>query len=57
MGILWQTALLGSWKPIFRWIPIESIIKDNQEDYYKSITLSTSEGKVQPFYYIYAWRY
>ena len=28
-GRLWQTALLASWKPIFAWIPIESIIKDN----------------------------
>ena len=49
MGRLWQTALLSSWKPIFRWIPIESIIKDNQEDYYKAITLSTSEGKSNKF--------
>ncbi len=49
MGRLWQTALLASWKPIFRWIPIESIIKDNQEDYYNAITLSTSEGKSNRF--------
>ena len=49
MGRLWQTALLSTWKPIFRWIPIESIIKDNQEDYYNAITLSTSEGKSNRF--------
>lgn len=49
MGRLWQTVLLASWKPIFRWIPIESIIKDNQEEYYKAITLSTSEGKSNRF--------
>ena len=45
MGRLWQTILLASWKPIFAWIPIESIIKDNQEDYYNAITLSTSQAK------------
>ena len=48
-GRLWQTALLVSWKPIFAWIPIESIIKDNQEDYYNAITLSTSQGKSNVF--------
>ncbi len=49
MGRLWQTALLSSWKNVFKWIPIESIIRDNQEEYYKSITLSTSEGKSNRF--------
>lgn len=48
-GRLWQTALLASWKPIFAWIPIESIIKNNQEEYYKAITLSTSQGKSNIF--------
>ena len=49
MGRFWQTALLASWKPIFEWIPIESIIKDNQEEYYRAIGLSTAEGKSNRF--------
>ena len=49
MGRFWQTALLSKWKPIFAWIPIESIIKDNQDSYYKAITLSTSQGKSNIF--------
>ncbi|MBQ7646861.1 MAG: Fic family protein [Clostridia bacterium] len=48
-GRLWQTVLLADWKPIFEWIPIESIIKDNQEEYYKAITRSTKEGKSNAF--------
>lgn len=48
-GRLWQTALLANWKPIFGWIPIESIIKDNQEEYYRAIGLSTAEGKSNRF--------
>ena len=48
-GRLWQTALLASWKPIFEWIPIESIIKDNQEEYYRAIGLSAAEGKSDRF--------
>lgn len=49
MGRLWQTALLASWKPIFKYIPIESVIKDNQEEYYKAFKISTSEGKSNAF--------
>lgn len=45
MGRLWQTALLSAWRPIFKWIPVESIIKENQIDYYNAIKLSTSNGK------------
>ncbi len=49
MGRYWQTALLASWKPIFKYIPIESVIKDNQEEYYKVIKVSTSQGKSNIF--------
>ncbi len=49
MGRLWQTALLASWKPIFKYIPIESVIKDNQEEYYNAFKISTSEGKSNAF--------
>lgn len=48
-GRFWQTALLASWKPIFAWIPIESIIKNNKEAYYNAIALSTSQGKSNIF--------
>ena len=48
-GRLWQTILLSSWKPIFEWIPIESIIKDNQESYYNAIKQSTLDGKSNAF--------
>lgn len=49
MGRLWQTALLASWKQVFAWVPIESIIKNCQEDYYNAISLSTSQGKSNIF--------
>lgn len=48
-GRLWQTAMLASWKPIFEWIPIESIIKDNQDEYYKAIVVSTEQGESTAF--------
>ena len=48
-GRLWQTAMLASWKPIFEWIPVESIIKDNQDEYYKAIVVSTEQGESTAF--------
>lgn len=35
MGRLWQTVILANWNPIFAWIPIETMIYENQRDYYK----------------------
>ena len=49
MGRLWQTAILAHWQPIFEWLPVESIIKDNQDEYYKAITISTSNGESSVF--------
>jgi Fic family protein len=35
-GRFMQTALLAKWKPIFAYIPVETIIKERQEEYYDS---------------------
>jgi len=35
MGRMWQTLLLYQWKPVFGWLPIETIIKNRQEENYR----------------------
>jgi Fic family protein len=35
MGRLWQTLILGKWNGLFYLLPIESLIKDQQERYYR----------------------
>lgn len=35
MGRMWQTLLLYKWKPLFGWLPIETLIRERQEEYYK----------------------
>ncbi len=40
IGRLWHTLLLSKWDPIFAWIPVESIIHDRQDEYYKAINAS-----------------
>ncbi len=49
MGRLWQTIILNAWKPIFAWIPLESIVKERQKEYYDAITQSTKLGNSDPF--------
>ena len=44
MGRMWQTLLLMQWKPIFAWIPVETIVKKNQQEYYSSIAQSDKTG-------------
>lgn len=46
---LWQTCLLGKWKNIFYYLPIENYIKDNQSEYYSAISNSHIEGNSNPF--------
>jgi Fic family protein len=34
IGRLWQTLVLSKWYEIFAWIPIETIVYENQAEYY-----------------------
>ena len=49
MGRVWQTLLLMRWQPIFAWIPVETIVKEHQQDYYKAIAKSDREGESTTF--------
>ena len=46
---LWQTVILSDWKEIFKYIPIESMIKENQEEYYKVIDACNKNGNSNEF--------
>jgi len=49
IGRLWHTLLLTQWKPMFAWLPVESIIHDRQDEYYASINRSNYEGESTVF--------
>ncbi|MCF0112606.1 MAG: Fic family protein [Bacilli bacterium] len=49
MARLWQNVLLSQWRPIFEYIPIESLIKNHQNEYYEAISASHRLGKSTPF--------
>ena len=49
MARLWQTAILADWKELFRYIPIESMIKKHQEEYYTAIANCNNAGNSNEF--------
>lgn len=49
MGRLWQTALLAKWRPMFAWLPIESMVKEHQQEYYDAIASSDKAGNSTDF--------
>jgi Fic family protein len=49
IGRLWQTIILKSFKEFFSFIPIESMVRNNQEFYYKALEDSESRGESTPF--------
>ena len=46
---LWQTAILANWKELFKYIPIESIIRKHQEEYYTAIQNCNNAGNSTEF--------
>ena len=45
MGRLWQTLILMQKYPVFEFLPVESLIKENQEEYYKVLEQSDNIGQ------------
>ncbi|MFI3129286.1 MAG: Fic family protein [Bacillota bacterium] len=49
MGRLWQTLLLSEYQDLFLYLPIESVIKNKQEEYYKVLSISDGIGDSKYF--------
>ncbi len=49
VGRLWHTLLLTKWKPLFAWLPVETVIHDRQNEYYNAINQSNFEGESTAF--------
>ena len=48
-GRLWHTLILSKWKDIMSSVPIESIVRKHQQEYYGAIELSTKLADSGPF--------
>lgn len=49
MGRLWQSLILQKWKEIFAWIPVETLVHENQEAYYKALQSAEEAGNSTKF--------
>ncbi|MDA3904940.1 MAG: Fic family protein [Bacteroidales bacterium] len=49
MGRLWQTLILKDAYPVFGYLPIETLIKERQDQYYKSLGKSDNTGESTVF--------
>ena len=49
MGRLWQTMILKEYSPVFEFLPIESIVKSRQQDYYNALGKSDNQGSSTVF--------
>ena len=44
-GRLWQSLILQKWKPFFAWLPVETLIHEQQDGYYVVLNASNTEGE------------
>ncbi|OGC09795.1 cell filamentation protein Fic [candidate division WOR-1 bacterium RIFCSPLOWO2_12_FULL_45_9] len=44
MGRLWQTVILLKYHPLFEYIPVESIVREKQKEYYKILAQADKVG-------------
>jgi len=49
MGRLWQTLILMEQYPVFEYLPVETLIKNKQEEYYKVLAISDKSGNSTSF--------
>jgi Fic family protein len=49
MGRLWQTLILKQYSPIFDFLPIETLIKEKQQEYYNVLGRSDMKGSSTDF--------
>ena len=44
-GRFWQSLILQRWKPIFAWLPVETLIHERQDAYYQALNTANSQGE------------
>lgn len=49
MGRLWHSLLLGTWKELFFWLPIEELIRTRQKEYYAALGKTDKEADSSEF--------
>lgn len=48
-GRLWQSLILQKWKDIFAWLPVETLVYENQQAYYEVLGRADNQGESTEF--------
>ena len=48
IGRLWQTLILSKWNELFAWLPVETVVYENQQGYYDALQIAgkTADSEV-----------
>lgn len=49
MGRLWQTLILSQWRPVLAYLPVETVIRDQQDAYYAALAAADQAAQATPF--------
>ncbi len=49
MGRLWQTLILSRWQPMLAYLPVETVIKSRQQEYYLQLGLADEQSDCSTF--------
>lgn len=49
MGRLWQTLILRNWKPLLAYLPVETVIRERQEAYYRVLAEADQRADATSF--------
>lgn len=49
MGRLWQTLILSRWQPILAYLPVETVIRNQQQLYYTALQQADKSAEATPF--------
>jgi Fic family protein len=49
MGRLWQTLILSNWKPALAYLPVETVIRNQQSEYYSALSAADQASDATGF--------
>lgn len=49
MGRLWQTLILSRWRPVLAFLPVETVVRARQAEYYAALSSADRESECSPF--------
>ena len=49
MGRIWQTLILSQWRPVLAYLPVEAVVREQQDAYYAALSAADESAESTPF--------